>query len=211
MANWQLIEHTSRTLVRVIKQHVDTHWTISPVDVRIATPHAFSSLKTVEQPTISLFLYRVIENAEQRNAPPRRLPTGEVRRQPMVLELCYLITPWGSRGATPADTDRDATAEEQQLLGLILQALYDRPELARAELHDPGGDVWGATDSLQVVCESLPLEETARLFDASELPYQLSATYRVRVLALDAVRSRAVSPVLDADFTVERSGNRPPR
>lgn len=207
MATWQLIEHTSKTLVRVIRDHVHAAWSPT-VQVRLATPHAFADLKAAKPATISVFLYRVVENPELRNTSPRRIPASaaqpmRVQRQPMALELCYLITPWGVR--TGDSSDEKAAEEEQKLYGLILQALYDHAELSRAELSDdPLHSVWDQTDAVQVIHESLPVEDLYRIWDASELSYHLSATYRVRVLGLDASQQRAVSPVVEASFELQR-------
>jgi hypothetical protein len=214
MATWQLIEHTSRTLQRIIKAHVDAMWTGSSVDVKIATPHAFRDLKDLTQATITIFLYRTSENAELRNGLQRRTPSGALTRQPMALELCYLITPWGARAGNPSANDEAAAYEEQKLMGLVLQALYDHAELSRAELFELPPPplppipppVWGAVDSLQIVHDTLPIEDLYRIWDSSALAYQLSATYRVRVMGLETSEERAVAPVVDAAFTVGRTG-----
>lgn len=205
MANWHVIEHTTRTLQQIIKRHVDAMWSGAGVTVKIATPHSFRDLKEVGSATISLFLYRVTECTELRNAPARR-HGNEIRRQPLALELYYVITPWGSRANNPGTNDEAATIEEQKLLGLILQALYDHAEVDHAGLFETvaGPAVWGATDSLQVVQEALPMEDLYRVWDSGELKYQLSATYRVRVLGLESSEVRTTSPVTDAEIAIGR-------
>jgi hypothetical protein len=206
VATWQLIEHASRTIVRVIEAHLALAMPGSAIDVKLATPHAFGSLKGVTSPTISVFLYKVGEHAELRNNLQRKLADGTYRRQPLVLELAYLITTWGSRGQNPAQNDTAAAFEEHRLLGVVMQGLYDHAELGRAELFDDPTrpTVWGDRDSLQIVLESLPIEDLYRIWDSSELAYQLSATYRVRVLALDSLEELRSSRVEDAAFNTGR-------
>lgn len=206
LATWQVIEHTSRTLLRLIEGHLAIAMPGSSVDVKLATPHAFGSLKNVNKSTVSLFLYRVTEHAELRNNLQRKLPDGTVRRQPLALELSYLITTWGSRGQNPAVNDAAATYEEHKLLGAVMQGLYDHAEVARAELYeDPTKPaVWGDRDALQIVLESLPIEDLYRIWDSSELAYQLSATYRVRVLGLESLEVLHGERVVDAAFHVGR-------
>lgn len=176
----------------------------SAVDVKIATPHSFGTLKNVAKSTVSVFLYKVNEHTELRNSPQRKMPDGTSRRAPMVLELCYLITTWGSRGNQPAVNDAAAALEEHKLLGVVMQGLYDHAEVSRAELYeDPTKPpVWGDTDSLQLVLESLPIEDLYRIWDSSELAYQLSATYRVRVLSLDSLQVIRTRPVVDAAIRI---------
>lgn len=207
MASWPVIEHVSQTLRRIIKAHVDTMWSGSGVDVRVATPHVFTELKHTTNATISIFLYRLVENAELRNSAMRHTATGDLQRQPMVLELCYLMTAWGSRGRDPLAKDEAASLEEHKLMGLVLQALYNHAELARGELYDDptlSSPAWGNVETVQIVHEVLPIEDLYRIWDSSELAYQLSAAYRVRVVGLDSTEVRAAPRVLEGTFEVGR-------
>jgi hypothetical protein len=210
VATWQLIEYTSKTLVRLIETRLDQVLGSPPGshtdDVKLATPHSFATLKQVSKATVSVFLYRVTEHCELRNSPARRLADGSTRRAPLVLELSYLVTTWGARGSEPAANDTAAAYEEHKLLGVVMQALYDHAELSRAELYEDLAQppVWGDRDELQVVLETLPIEDLYRIWDSSELAYQLSATYRIRVLGLDATEVVRTPPVVDADLRVGR-------
>lgn len=206
MATWQLIEHTSRTILRLIEAHLAVALPGNTVEVKLATPHSFGSLKTSGRSTVSLFLYRVSEHTELRNSPQRKLADGSLRRSPLVLELSYLVTTWGARHSDPAANDAAAAFEEHKLLGIVMQCLFDHAEVARAELfEDPTRPpVWGERDNLQVVLETLPIEDLYRIWDSSELAYQLSATYRVRVLGLESSEILRVGPVVDAAMVIGR-------
>jgi uncharacterized protein DUF4255 len=208
MATWQVIEHVSLTLRRVLQSHVDTTLPTANILVQLATTGVFGELKNANRPTITLFLYRVMENGELRNRAPRLGADGRYARQPLPLELCYMMTPWGVRRDATAAADAQAAQEEHRLLGLILQAFYDHAELSRAELYeDPDPDrprVWEDTDSVQLVCEGLAVEDHYRIWDSSELPYRLSATYRARVVGIDPSEFRSTGPVVDADFRLTR-------
>jgi hypothetical protein len=209
LATWQLIQHASETLQRILQDRVDAEPSTPGVTVQIATTTTFNDLKTTLKPYITIFLYRVVENAELRNSPQRRLPDGSLQRQPMVVDLCYLITPWGARPDTSPPTDEKACEEEHQLLGLILQTFYEHAEIGRSDLYedpDPSKPrVWGATDSIQLIMESLPVEDLYRIWDPGELPYRLSAAYRARVLGIEPTSVRKGSPVVDAAFRVGRA------
>jgi len=206
VATWQLIEHASLTLKRLLEQHVLSVLGSASVTVQLATPESFKALSSAQQPTITLFLYRCVENPELRNAPRRRLPDGRTVRQPLVLELCFQVTPWGVRAAASGGSDPAATQEEHRLLGLIMQCFYDHAEVGRAELFDdPTTPVWQPTDTMQIVMESLPVEDQYRIWDAGEQPYRLSVTYRVRVLGLDPSLFQSNVPVVDATFTAEKA------
>ena len=58
------------------------------------------------------------------------------------------------------------------------------------------GDFIGTNLELRVRLEPLSLEETTRIFDALEGPYQLSVSYEVSVVYIDAaIEPESISPV----------------
>ena len=82
-----------------------------------------------------------------------------------------------------------------------MQAFYDNGEVGTTDLfEDPMIPVWRAGDNLQIVLESLPVEDHYRIWDASELGYRLSITYRVRVANLDSAEDGIEPLVLEATF-----------
>jgi len=201
MASWELIESVGRTLVRMLQQHVDAVLPLAHVHVQLATTKLFKALETTHTPTITVFLYRAMENPELRNAPRRVLADGSTTRAFLPLELCYLVTPWGVRQDNTPDSDTLAAQEEHRLLGIILQAFYDHAEIVRSELvEDPGQQIWEALDNVQLVHESLPIEDHYRIWDSGELDYRVSATYRVRVLGLEPSKRLGTSRVVEPSF-----------
>jgi hypothetical protein len=205
MATWQVIEFTGHTLVSVIKRHADQLMgTSSNVDVQLATATTFDKYALTDKPTITVFLYRVMEVPEMRNGTQRVLPDGRLARQPLPLELCYMITPWGVRSDNNLTTDETAAEEEHRLMGVILQALYDRAELSNADLVDnSAAPVWSAFDSLQVVLDSLPIDDQYRIWDSNDLAYRLSLAYRVRVLGLEPSQAVGAGRVIEARFNTQ--------
>ncbi len=201
MGSWQLIERTGETLVRLLQERIDVEFPPGSVSVQMATTASFADLRTTGSPVVTVMLYRVLENAERRNERRRVLPSGSYGRQPLALELCFLITPWGVRTNSTAAVDLAATREEHRLFGLILQSLYDHGEVGTARLAENAtGNVWREHDGLQLMLESLSVEDQYRLFDASELSYRLSAAYRVRVAPLEPREETLTVPVETADL-----------
>lgn len=202
MASWQVIENAGLTLVSLLRRHVDALG-ISGVDVGLVTAAAFRLLAKTSTPFVSVFLYQVGGNAELRNQILRTRADGTRQRQPLPLELCYLVTPWGVRTADDTPSDIVAAQEEARLLGAVLQACYEHAEVGRAELVEPAGQaVWNDDDSLQIVLESLPVETHYRIWDAGELGYRLSVVYRVRVASLEPLEVQGGPRVVDAEMGV---------
>ncbi|WP_437322180.1 DUF4255 domain-containing protein [Sorangium sp. So ce394] len=190
-----------KTLVAILQSHLDLVLPLAGVNVQLATTKLFKQLESTTNPTITVFLYRVMENPELRNAPRRRLSDGSMTRPLLPLELCYLVTPWGVRANDTPLADQLAAQEEHRLLGIALQAFYDHAEIGRSELVEgPGEPVWEATDNVQLILDTLPVEDHYRIWDSGELDYRVSLTYRVRVLGLEPSRHTVVPPVVDAGF-----------
>lgn len=200
MADWRVVENTGRTLVRLIERRVSA-LAIPNVTVSLNTTAAFPKLTGTAAPAISVFLYQVSGNAELRNRPRQIGPDGSLRRQSLPLELCYFITAWGVRAVGDVVSDSVAAREEARLMGAVMQALYDNAEVGRADLFEPAGaPVWAADDGLQIVMETLPIDQHYRIWDAGEMPYRLSIVYRVRVAGLDPTPQPAAPRVQTADL-----------
>lgn len=184
MADWRIIEFCGQTLVRLIEQNL-VQLGIGNVGVGVVTATSFSSLSSTSSPFISLFLYQVETNAEMRNWTQSQLPDGTPIRQPLPLQLNYLVTAWGVRQPTDAASDSLAAREEARLIGAVLQAFYLNAEVARGDLVEAGAAPgWAASDSLQIILQSLPVETHYRIWDAGEIGYRLSLAYQVRVTSL---------------------------
>jgi|PlaIllAssembly_1097288.scaffolds.fasta_scaffold30503_1 Pvc16 N-terminal domain len=203
MASWQVIENTGLTLVSLLQRRVDALG-LAGVNVGLVTAAAFRNLAATATPFISVFLFQVSGNAELRNQMMRTRADGTRQRQPLPLELGYLITPWGVRNGDDAASDSLAAQEEARLLGAVMQACYEHAEVGRAELVDSVlQPVWGDQDSLQIVLESLPIETHYRIWDAGELGYRLSAVYRLRVASLEPLALETGARVTEADLAMQ--------
>jgi hypothetical protein len=187
VATAEVIRDVGNTLIFALRAGVDPG-VVAPANIRVATPDEFKDLDALTEPSISLFLHRIAVNATVRNSARRVLPDGTTTRPLLPLELCWLITPWAP-----------ATSDEHLIAGHVMQALYDRAELGATELQ---GASWAPGDSLQVILESLPMEDHYRIWDTSDIPYRLSLTYVTRVVALEPKERVASPPVVTARFGV---------
>jgi hypothetical protein len=141
---------------------------------------------SMDPPTLTVFLYEIVEDPTVKNRPPIRTetpPTVTLRRAPMPLILRYLITPWSN--------DRQT---DQQMLGRALQTLRDGAILSGPALL---GGLAGSGEALHITLSPLTLEERTRIWHAVHKPYRVSVSYEVRVVMLDSLSARALTPVAD--------------
>jgi Pvc16 N-terminal domain len=156
------------------------------MDVYLKTP---KEMTDVQAEGLSIWLYRVVRDEESLNDPPERISNTELKQPPLPLRLHYLISP-----VVINQSKTNPNGEtEQAILGKVLQAFYDRPLLSGVDLQD---DLSGTSTELRIRFESLTLDETSRLYDALEGPFQLSVSYEVSVVYISSeIEAESISPV----------------
>lgn len=162
---------------------------VDPDDVFAATPDEFARLQTPTNLSVTVFLYRVGVNPTLRNVRRPPLPDGRVTRPLIPLELGLLITPWARE-----------TRDEHRVTGRIIQTLYDHAEIGPANLQ---GAAWETGDTVQLILDSLPIEDHVHIWETADLPYRLSLTYTARVVGVEPGVSRTESIVVSAEFRGE--------
>jgi len=137
---------------------------------------------------LSVWLYRILRDAERLNAPPERISPTQMRRAPLPLRLYYLMTPM------LALATENSPETEQLILGKTMQALYDHPTLLGADLQ---GDFRGTSVEITARMETLNLDEISRIYSAPDRTWQLSLSYEVSVVYIESgAEPEDLSPVL---------------
>jgi hypothetical protein len=154
---------------------------VLPANVFLSSPSEFKGFAPL-QPTVTVLLYNVGINGEMRNAPRRPNPGGAVRPPPLPLDLRFLITPW-----------TQVTRDAYRIVGAIALLLNDHAVLTFADLL--GDNVWAPDDTVELILESLPVEDYYDIWEPSEVPYRLSLAYLARVIGIDSALAFQAPPV----------------
>ena len=136
---------------------------------------------------LSIYLYRIVEDAYTKNQFPVTGSGINLRQPPLTLDLFYLVTPLVG-----------APREQQIVLGKVMQVFYDRAILSGADLV---GALAGSDDVVRIMLNPVTLEETTRVWHALEMSYRLSMCYTVRVAFVDSTRERLNQPVVQRQST----------
>ena len=184
MATQDVIRDVGSTLVFLLRSGVDT--LVEPENIYLSRPDGFQDYQNSSNNAITIFLHRVAINPQMRNGPQRTLADGRKTRPLLPIELSFLITPWAPD-----------LSNEYQIIGRILRTFYDNGELGSTQLQ---GDSWEPDDSIQIIMESLPMDDHYRIWDSSNQPYRISLTYMVRVIGIEPGRIIESTPVLEAQF-----------
>jgi len=145
--------------------------------------------------TLSLFLYRITMNSQQRNLVRRN---GNVTGRPsLALDLHYLMIVW-AKGALA----------EQAIMAWAMRELYLHPLLDHSLLTAEAG--WEPQESVQVIPADLTSDEVMRIWDTLTPTYRLSVPYVARVVHIDADEIPEGRPVVATRFSYTEDVPPPP-
>jgi len=189
MGDYTVIRAVSETLRELLRAHItnDTEPQLNGVGIDLRSPREMR--EDNETQGISLWLYRIVRNPDLLNRPPARPAADQIARHALPIDLYYLVTPIAAE-----------SADEQVLMGRVLQTFNDHPILRGSDFQDSLKD---AADELRLALETPSVEEQTRIWHSLQESYQLSVAYRVQLVSIEAahepVRS---SPVLvrQADY-----------
>lgn len=145
---------------------------------------------------ISLMLYRVGINGAQRNLPPRAAADGAGYRPPLPVDLHYLLTAWSTKPEI-----------QQSLLAWAMRFLEDTPRLAASVINPPmpAPAVFRAEESVELICDPLPLESWLALANCFSPAVSASMTYVARMVQIDSDKREPDAKRVRRSFDVVRS------
>ncbi len=185
MSDYTVIAEVGESLADILWQEVQADPVVNALidnQGRISTQSPFD-LRNDNNVRLSIYLYRIVENAFTKNSPPVRGLGGRQRKPPLTLDLFYLVTPL-----------LGSPREQQIVLGKVMQVLYDRAVLEGTDL---AGSLAGSSQELHMILNPVSLEESTRVWQALDMGYRLSVCYVVRVAMVDSRREEALQPVVD--------------
>jgi hypothetical protein len=152
------------------------------VEVTILAPDETAS----QDPRINLFLYKIQESAALKNLDwqVKRDEPKQLVPPPLSLTLFYLMTPYARNDA---DTG-NATAHA--ILGEAMRVFAEYPIVPQTYLVRGLQD---ATEHIQIMLNTLDLEELSRVWSTFSQPFRLSVLYEVSVVQLDMLGERSMA------------------
>ena len=126
---------------------------------------------------IALYLHRLTPGSALRNLPPRIGLDGRRYRPSVPIDLHYLLIAWA----------RDAF-KQQRLLGWAMRTLEDTPLLHASILNQygPEPDLFGESECVDVLLETLSIQDLGMIWDTAKPQMQPCAAYVVRMISLES-------------------------
>lgn len=185
MADYTVLYEVGESILTVLWQEMQADPQVQSVissedQISLESPADLEGNDTVR---LSIYLYRIAEDAQSKNRPPINDGRGRLRKPPLALDLYYLVTPLMGQ-----------PREQQIVLGKTMQVLYDRATLQGTDLF---GSLQSSGETVRVILNPVTLEETTRVWQALEMSYRLSVVYVVRVALMDSQRQQVFQPVIE--------------
>ena len=184
MATYNAIAATSEAIRRYLKEAPRPEFAALDVDIYQASDF---NKAIPAGGRISIFLYRIAVNQSRRNLPPRLNDAGTIRLRPAIpLDLFYAVGAW----ALNADL-------QQRLLGWAIRTLEDSPVFPASVLNQlQTTAVFRKTETVELVCESLPLADLNVLWELVKPNVPLSVGYVARMIAIESEPPQISGPLV---------------
>jgi len=179
----QTIKDVSQTLLDLLKTNLPA------VAIDLLSP------KHPGANRLTLFLYKVLENPDFKNAASRSVTTGPdgkltEKRPPLTVDLYYLLT---------AHSGSSSLLEAHTALSRAMRVFYDNGVLSgsllRAENPSKG---LTADATLRLTLNPISMEDMTRIWSVfPDTPYEISVTYLVTPVSIESSREETGAPVVD--------------
>lgn len=180
----QTISDVSQTLLNLLTESLDG------VKVELKSP------KEPDADThLTLFLYKVLENAYLRNAEevPQTINVNGTLIQnspPLTVDLYYILT---------AHSAQLGAIEAHRALSRAMRVFYDHGVLRGSLLRTLDAERGLAADTvLRITLNPISVEDMTRLWSVfPDTPYEISVTYLVTPVEIQSARTLETAPVVD--------------
>jgi hypothetical protein len=174
-----LIFSVSNTLRNMLSEFLK----IREEDIVLDSP---GELEPIPDDGLSLFLYKLSENPSLKNqdfVQERYVNPLSLRNPPLVLDLFYLIIPFGN------------SESRQIILEKVMQLFHDYPILDRTLLSDDL--VSTGNHELKILLNEITIDDLNKIWSLfPNKPYRLSVSYMITPLMIPSSIERAISRVI---------------
>src|ERR1700751_4890964 len=154
MAAYTVLAEVGESLANVLWEEIQLDQQVNSLidnENRISLDSPFD-LQDNDSVKLSIYLYRITENASTKNQVPVQGNGAQLRKTPLTLDLHYLVTPLVG-----------TVTDQQIILGKVMQVFYDRASLQKADLT---GSLASSGQELRVILNPVPLEELTRVWQS---------------------------------------------
>lgn len=188
---YTIIADVSSAIVNLLRDHMVPDLILNADSIGLCSPDEKSDF------VVGINLYDIQESEEVMPVGMKNNGIASQNYPSMFLNLYYIITVYSISDI------KFKLAEEQKIMGRIMQIIHDTPIITEGMLGD------GATGNIYKIkmdLQKIDRYEKVRLWNYPNVPYKLSLFYKVYPIEIPSVKTKEVRRVMDVDFTVEERG-----
>lgn len=144
-------------------------------------------------PTLSIFLYQIVENSFLKNQAPEFIQTDQMKDAPLTIDLHYIFTPYAKTKET-----------ELIIMEKLLQLFHDNSVFKGKMLKDTLKS--SGNDEIRVVPNNLTFEEINKLWERfPSKAFKLSAAYILSPVRIPSGKPPVkITRVMEKDIDIYR-------
>jgi hypothetical protein len=178
MANFAIVRHVTEALLEILRHDLAIAVPGMPsANIKAAPPE---DIEGVSDETLIVYLYQVIESPFLKNVGPHVVgspPSLQVERDPLALDLYYLLIPGAS---VPLYLDT------YDILGAAMRSLHDHGSFTLGDWLPTPPPAGEANLQFRIAFNRLETSDLIRIWEAVQRPYRLSVSYVVRTAQIDS-------------------------
>jgi len=190
LASYTIIADIGNAIVQLLRKHLVPGIIVNTENIGLCTPSDRGDI------VLGVNLYDIREN--QNIVLTDMLPKGikQLKYPSTFFDLYYMITAYSTSDI------KFRAAEDQKILGKVLQLLKDHPTFTAEQL---GSELTSSQFAPKIELLQLENDEKMKLWNVPNTPYKLSLFYKVYPVEIESDRVKEVARVVDVDFTVQES------
>jgi Pvc16 N-terminal domain len=177
MASYAAIAATCEAVVRLLRSNYDPAlFGGAALDFQVYVAHDFGA--PMEE-GVSIFLYRVYQNGNNRTPAGRLLPDGSRQSTKLPIDLHFLLTAWAQKASL-----------QNEIAGWMMRVMEDNSTLPASILNAYQPDVFQPDEAVDITLTELSVEDMFRVWEVMiGHVYQLSVPYQARMIEIDSFAS----------------------
>lgn len=171
MPDFNAIADVGETLKERLQSGMDDAFGAGDVTVTLDSPKKIEDDAQTETKRLSVYLYRIMENADLKNQPPYALNSSQVKPTPLTFDLYYMITAYGID-----------EYNKLRIFGRATQVMYENAILQGIALQR---QLAGSAEQIRISMTPLTHEVTSQIWQAMVASMRLSAFYLVTPVSIE--------------------------
>ncbi len=174
LATHLAIANTCEAVVRLLRANYDpAEFNNATLDFQVYVADDFQHPM---DEGVSVFLYRIYHNGNNRIPTGRLLPDGRRQKPKLPIDLHFLLTAWAKKASL-----------QHQIAGWMMRVMEDNPTLPASVLNAYSPNVFRPDEAVDIGLTEISVEDMFHVWEVMiNHVYQLSVPYQARMIEIES-------------------------